>query len=74
MDNPRTEEIMREVGQYMNSDVGFLDALTHYAEKHDIEMEVLGEVVRKSNILMTKAIAEAESLRLIPRQPRRLPI
>lgn len=69
----RTQQILKEISQYMNDDVGILDALTHYANKHDVEVEVLGEIVRKSPTMMARATLEAEKMRLIE-ATHRLPI
>lgn len=50
---------------YVNKDVTYIDALVHYAEKYEIEIEVLGEMIRKSPVLKSKVRDDAESLNLV---------
>lgn len=60
-----SEKIHREIMSYVNKDVTYIDALVHYAEKYEIEIEVLGEMIRKSPVLKSKVRDDAESLNLV---------
>lgn len=50
---------------YVNKEVTYIDALVYYAEKYEIEIEVLGEMIRKSPVLKSKVRDDAESLNLV---------
>lgn len=59
------EKILREISTYMSKDISYIDALVYYAEKHDVEIEVIGEIVRRSPVLKSKIREDAEKLRLV---------
>lgn len=59
------EQILREISAYVNKEVSYIDALVYYAEKNDIELEVVGEIVRRSPILKSKVRDDAELLKLV---------
>lgn len=65
MNELNSEKIHREIMSYVNKDVSYIDALVHYAEKYEIEIEVLGEMIRKSPVLKSKVRDDAESLNLV---------
>lgn len=65
MQELNSEKIHREIMSYVNKDVTYIDALVHYAEKYEIEIEVLGEMIRKSPVLKSKVRDDAESLNLV---------
>lgn len=67
------ESILREVSKYVNDDVSYIDALVHYAEVHGIEIEVIGDIVRRSQIMKAKVHEDAEKLNLVEKT-QRLPI
>lgn len=69
----KAEEIMREVSKYVNSDVSFIDALVHYADLHELEVELVGEIVKRSQVLKAKVREDAEELNLLDRTTR-LPV
>lgn len=66
-----TEEIELFVSQ---SSCSYLDALTWYAEKHNVEIETVASLVRNSHILKAKLAAESEDAKLIKRSGSKLPI
>lgn len=61
----KVEEIHKEVSRYVNDEVSYIDALVYYAQKHDIEVELLGEIIRRSSILKSKVRDDAEKLKLV---------
>ncbi|PHS22104.1 MAG: hypothetical protein COA84_13060 [Robiginitomaculum sp.] len=73
MKKTKEEAIIDEISHYVNSDVTYIDALVIYAEKHDIEIEVLGEIVKRSVVLKSKVEEDAEFLNLIE-ETQKLPI
>ncbi len=59
------ETIMAEIAGYVNDDVSFIDALVYYANKHDIEIEIIGDIVRRSQIMKSKVLEDAEKFNLV---------
>ncbi len=64
------ESILREVSRYVNEEVSYIDALVHYADIHGIELEVIGDIVRRSQIMKAKVHEDAEKLNLVEKQNR----
>jgi len=73
MEDLKAEQILKEVAKWVNDDVSFLDALSHYADKHNLEIELIGEIVRRSPILKAKVREDAEKLNMLEKTSR-LPI
>jgi hypothetical protein len=67
------ESIIKEIQKYILEGVPYIDAVCDYAERHEIEIEVLGELIRTSPVLKANIQAEAEELNMMERTPR-LPI
>lgn len=67
------ESILREVSKYVNEEVTMIDALVHYADIHKIEIEVVGDIVRRSQVIKAKVHEDAEKLNLIEKT-KRLPV
>jgi hypothetical protein len=68
------EMILKEVEQYTNKEVSLIDALVHFSEKHDIEIELVGEIVRRSVVLKAKVRNDAERLNLLEEKTAQLPV
>lgn len=68
------EIILKEVEEYVNDDVSLIDALLYYSEKHNIEIELIGEIVRRSVLLKSKVRDHAEKLNLLEEKTAKLPI
>ena len=73
MEDLKAEQILKEIAKWVNEDVSFLDALAHYADKHDLEVELIGEIVRRSPILKAMVREDAEKLNMLEKTSR-LPI
>ncbi len=73
MKKTKEEAIIDEISKYVNSDVSYIDALVIYAENHGLEIEVLGEIVKRSVLLKSKIEEDAELLNLIEKT-HKLPI
>lgn len=61
----KEEIIIDEINSYVNKDVNYIDALIHYADVHDMEIELVGEIVRRSVLLKARVAEDAELLNLI---------
>lgn len=68
-----TEMIVSEIQEYLDKGVPYIDAILEYAQRNEIEVEVIGEIVRNSPILKSKVYEEAEVLNLVEREAR-LPV
>lgn len=68
-----SEKIMRDIAYMIDSGVSYIDAICEYASKNELEIEVVGEVIRRSPVLKAKIYEEAESLNLVEKTVR-LPI
>ena len=69
----KAEEILKEVSPWVNDEVTLMDALVHYAHKHEIEIELIGDIVKRSPILKSKIREDAERLRMMEKTAR-LPV
>jgi hypothetical protein len=59
------ENIFKEITRYISEDVTYIEALVIFAEKHDIEVELIGEIVRRSQVLKSKVRDDAEKFNLM---------
>lgn len=73
MKNINIQTIMKDIQAYIETGVPYIDAVCEYAEKNDIEIEVLGEMIRSAPVLKTQIQCEAEELNMLEATPR-LPI
>jgi hypothetical protein len=67
------EKIMEELSSYMEGGTSSIDALVAYAEEHEIEIQTIGEIVKKNVALKAIVRDDAESLRLLEKTVK-LPI
>ena len=68
------EFILSEIEKYTNSDVSLIDAIVYYAEQNDIEIELLGDIIRRSVVLKSKVRDDAERLNLLEEKTSKLPL
>lgn len=59
------ENIMEEISSYINEEVTYIDALVFYAQKYDIEVELVGEIVKRSQVLKSRVRDDAEKFNLM---------
>jgi hypothetical protein len=59
------EKIHHEISQQISRGVPYIDALVDFAEKNDIEIETVAQIVKKSSILREKVKSEAVNLRMV---------
>lgn len=65
-----SEKIMKEISGMIAQGVPYIDAIVEYCEIHSLEIEVAGEIIRRSPILKAKIHEEAEHLNLVEKQVR----
>ena len=65
-----TERIVCEIAVQIKAGVPYIDAVIDYAEKNGVEIEVIGEIIRKSPMLKAKIYREAEELNMIEKVSR----
>lgn len=63
-------EIERIVVEYK---ADYIDAIVHYCDKNDIEIETVASIIKSSGKLRSRLQAEGEQLNFLPRSAR-LPI
>lgn len=68
-----TTEIMRAITKYTDTGVSVMDAVIQYTIDEDLEVEVVGEIIRRSPILKSKIYEEAVDLNMVEKIAR-LPI
>jgi hypothetical protein len=73
MDELKIEQIHAQFIKHVNKVLSYIDALVHYADTHDIEIEVIGEMIRRSPILKSKVRDDAEKLKLVE-ESKKLPL
>jgi hypothetical protein len=56
-----------------SNEVSYLDAVVHYCEKRNIEIESIGDFIRKNALLRSKIQEDAESLNYLEKSAQ-LPI
>ena len=54
--------------------IGYLDALTHYADQNNVEIETIASLVKNSHVLKAKLAAESEGKKLLKASGNKLPI
>ena len=59
------EKIHHEISYMISSGIPYIEALIEYAEKNNLEIEVVASVVKKSSILKEKVKSEAIKLRMV---------
>ena len=68
-----SERIMLEIARHIEAGVPYIDAVVEYAEKNSLEIEVVGEIIRKSPLLKANIYKEAEELNMVVKLVR-LPV
>ena len=68
-----SERIMIEIARHIDASVPYIDAVVEYATKNELEIEVVGEIIKKSPLLKAKIYREAEELNMIEKLVR-LPV
>lgn len=68
-----SERIVIEIERHIRAGVPYIDAVVEYAESNNLEVEVVGEIIKKSPMLKAKIYREAEELNMVEKLVR-LPV
>lgn len=69
----KAEKILVEIQGYVNEEVSYIDALVYYAETNNLEIDLIGEIIRRSPVLKSKVRDDAERLNMVEKSTK-LPI
>lgn len=73
MNELNSEYIMNQIQSLIDSGATYIDAVVEFSERNEIEIEVVGEIIRRSPILKSRIHVEAEELNLVDKVTR-LPV
>lgn len=59
------DKIHHEIARHISRGVPYIDALIDFAEKNNLEIETIAQIVKKSSILREKIKSEAVDLRMV---------
>lgn len=59
------EKIHKDILALVSGGSTYIDALIQYSKDNSIEIETIGEIIKKSSVLKNKVKAEAAALRLL---------
>ncbi len=59
------DKIHHEISRHISQGVPYIDALVEYAERNNVEIETIAQIVKKSSILKEKIRSEAVTLRMV---------
>ena len=59
------DKIHHEISKHISKGVPYIDALVDFAEKNNIEIETVAQIVKKSSILREKVKSEAIQLKMV---------
>jgi uncharacterized membrane-anchored protein YitT (DUF2179 family) len=62
------EKIHMEISSKLAGGATYIDALVEYAKEHDLEIETVAEIVKKSSILKEKIREEAVAVRMVKKE------
>ena len=65
-----SERIVMEIDRHIKAGVPYIDAVVEYAESNGLEVEVVGEIIKKSPMLKAKIYREAEELNMVEKLVR----
>ena len=62
------DKIHHEISSKLSKGVPYIDALVDFAEKNNLEIETIAQIVKKSSILKEKIRTEAVGLRMVKQE------
>lgn len=62
------DRIHHEIARHIAQGVPYIDALVDFAEKNEIEIETVAQIIKKSSVLKEKVRTEAVSLRMVQKE------
>jgi hypothetical protein len=64
------ESIHFEISYKLSKGATYIDALVEYAKEHNLEVETVAEIIKKSSVIKEKIRNEAAAMRLIKNDAR----
>ena len=55
----KADQILSEIQGFVNEEVSYIDALVYYAETNNLEIDLIGEIIRRSPVLKSKVRDDA---------------
>ena len=69
-----SEKFIKEIEQLViNHDLDYMDAVVHFCEKNNVEIEVAASIIRSNIRIKSKLQDEAEELNFLPKRAK-LPV
>ena len=68
-----SEHIINDIAEDISKGVPYIDAVIDYADRHNLEVEVIGEIIKRSPVLKAKIYREDEELNMVEKLVR-LPV
>lgn len=65
-----TQKVIAYISSSVSKGSSFIDSLVEYSEKNKIDIEVLAEIVKKTDFLKANVREEAENLNLVEKSNR----
>ena len=62
------DKIHHEISKHISKGVPYIDALCPFAEKNEIEIETIAQIVKKSSVLKEKIRTEAVDLKMVKKE------
>lgn len=59
------DKIHHEISRHISQGVPYIDALIDYAERNNVEIETIAQIIKKSSILKEKVRTEAVDLKMV---------
>lgn len=59
------DKIHHEISRHISQGVPYIDALVDYAERNNVEIETIAQIIKKSSILKEKVRTEAVDLKMV---------
>lgn len=63
--NQNNQKIISAIESYVEGGADYVDAILTYCEKHDLEVEVIAQIVKKSSVFKQKLRDEVVSKNLV---------
>lgn len=68
-----TDRIVNGIKEYIRSGETYIDSIIEYSNREGIEIELIGDIIKKSPTLKSKILEEAEDMNMV-KKLERLPI
>lgn len=59
------EKLHHEISRMLSMGVSYIDALVEYSKVHNVEIETVAEIVKKSAVMKEKIRSEAVNMKLV---------